>query len=162
MAVRQRRQRRTTVTLALAFLLLAVSGLIAWQLVTVETTAASYDCDISGIPGIPVDTRGAQITPRRVQVNVYNATQRKGLARSVAIQLRYRGYVIHDVANDPQQEQVLGTAVIRFGVQGEPAAKLLATQVPQVGLNDDERSGPVIDLVLGEEFSNLAPLARGC
>jgi LytR cell envelope-related transcriptional attenuator len=171
LAVHQRR-RRTTVTFALAFLLLAVSGLISWQLVNVGTNAAaSYDCDTSGslgIPdspgnsGLPAGTGATQITPRRVLVNVYNATQRDGLARSIAVQLRSRGYLIHDVANDPRKEQVPGTAVIRFGAQGKPAAMLLATQVPQVGLDDDERSGPVIDLVLGERFKNLAPPSPAC
>jgi len=146
------------VTFALAFLLLAMAGIVAWQLVNEETNAAaSLDgCDVAGVAGTP------QITPPQVRVNVYNATQRSGLARSVAAQLNRRGYAVQEIANDPRRMRVPGTAIIRFGAAGDPAAKLLATQIPQVKMDGDKRRAPVVDLVLGERFTALAPVAPGC
>jgi LytR cell envelope-related transcriptional attenuator len=103
-----------------------------------------------------------RVTPTEVQVNVYNATQRTGLARSVAVQLKRRGFAIKEIDNDPQRKRITGTAIIRYGAGGATAAKLLATQVPMVKLARDKRRAPAIDLVLGEGFTTLGPAAPGC
>jgi hypothetical protein len=153
-----RRRRRTMLTFALAFTFLAVSGIVAWQLVNEKTDAAASfdDCAVTGAAG------GARVTPPHVRVNVFNATERTGLARSVASQLKRRGYAVKNVANDPMRARIPGTAVIRYGRSGTAAAKLLAAQIPHVKLARDKRRAGVIDLVLGERFAALAPPPPGC
>jgi hypothetical protein len=135
-----------------------MAGLVAWQLVNEDTNAAaSFDeCGVAGVAG------AARVVPRQVQVNVYNATNRTGLARAVATQLERRGFAVQEIANDPRRARVKGTAIIRFGASGDPAARLLATQLPQVQLDGDKRRAPVVDLVLGERFGALAPVLPGC
>ena len=142
---------------ALVFLL-ALCGLagLTWLKVIdrVDDRAAAAACGPD-----PVD-------PTKVQVRVYNATAREGLARKIAGQLVGRGYVIVATDNDPLSgiRPVDGAAEVRFGPDGARAAALLRRQVPGATLYKDARQGSIIDLVLGQQFRRLstpAELARG-
>lgn len=99
--------------------------------------------------------------PEQIKVNVYNTTWREGLAGSAAKALAARGYKIASTGNDPTRAFLPDdTAVIRFGPDGEPAAKVLKYQVTGVRLEkDDTREGAGVDLVLGNHFEDLAPLS---
>jgi len=102
----------------------------------------------------------------KVQVRVYNATAREGLARKVAGQLVGRGYAIVATDNDPLSgiRPVEGAAEVRYGPAGARAAALVRRQVPGATLYKDARQGPIVDLVLGDQFRRLstpAELARG-
>ena len=102
----------------------------------------------------------------KVQVRVYNATAREGLARKVAGQLVGRGYAIVATDNDPLSgiRPVDGAAEVRYGPAGARAAALVRRQVPGATLYKDARQGATVDLVLGEQFRRLstpAELARG-
>ena len=102
----------------------------------------------------------------RVQLRVYNATAREGLARTVSTQLVGRGYAILSAENDPLSgvRPVEGTAEVRFGPAGKRYAEQVRRQVPGATLYRDAREGAVIDLVLGDRYRRLsttAELARG-
>jgi hypothetical protein len=102
----------------------------------------------------------------KVQVRVYNATAREGLARKIAGQLVGRGYVIVATDNDPLSgiRPVDGAAEVRYGPAGARAAALLGRQVPGATMYKDARQDATVDLVLGEQFRRLstpAELARG-
>lgn len=99
--------------------------------------------------------------PREIKVNVYNTTFRGGLAKTVADQLEARGFRGGKVGNDPQLSFLpKNTAVIRFGPDGQPAAKVLAQHVPGAQLKLVEgRAGTTIDLVIGNRYSQLVPVA---
>lgn len=99
-------------------------------------------------------------TASEVHVNVYNTTYRTGLARTVATQLRARGFVIKKVANDPLRTLQLGTAIIRYGDSGDLAAALLKEHVPGAVMVHDPRRDAVIDLVLGNAYTALTPSAK--
>jgi hypothetical protein len=142
---------------ALAFLL-ALCGLagLTWLKVIeqVDDRAAAAACGPA-----PVD-------PTRVQVRVYNATAREGLARKVAGQLVGRGYAIVATDNDPLSgiRPVDGAAEVRYGPAGARAAALVRRQVPGATMYEDAREGSIVDLVLGDQFRRLstpAELARG-
>ena len=62
---------------------------------------------------------------RRIQVRVYNSTVREGLARSVADQLRGRGFVVITTANDPLVDirDVRVAAEVRYGPAGRQAGR---------------------------------------
>ena len=103
--------------------------------------------------------------PSEVRVNVYNTTYKTGLAKTVADQLKARGFVIKDVSNDPLRTLQMGTAIIRYGDDGDLAAALVQEHVPRAQLVKDSRSGTSVDLVIGNAYSaltdpaNVPPLA---
>lgn len=108
----------------------------------------------------PCDPAAAPaLDPRKVKVNVYNATGRAGLAARTADLLRARRFAIGAVANDPAKAKVPGTSLVRYGPKAAAAAALVATQVDGAKLQADKRPGAVVDLVLGVAFTGLAPVA---
>lgn len=105
---------------------------------------------------VPVPERLKPI-PSEVAVNVYNTTYRTGLAQEVGTELTGRGFKVKDVSNDPLRTLQMGTALIRYGEQGDLAAALLAQHVPGAELRRDTRADATIDLVIGNSYSALVP-----
>ena len=97
--------------------------------------------------------------PSEVTVNVYNTTYKTGLAKVVADAVAARGFKVKDVSNDPLRTMQLGTAVIRYGEQGDLAAALLQGHVPGAQLVKDTRTDASLDLVIGNAFTALTPTA---
>ena len=95
--------------------------------------------------------------PATVTVNVFNATDRGGLARTTATELGRRGFGIGSIANDPLGATVAGVAEVRHGPDGLAGAQLMTYYVPGAVLVADTRSGTTVDLVLGEKFIRVAP-----
>ena len=93
----------------------------------------------------------------QVTTNVYNATDRTGLAASTAEQLQVRGFVIDKIDNDPLSKTITAVAEIRHGPSGESAAQLMAFYLPGAELVDDGRTDATIDTVLGAAFTEVAP-----
>jgi len=103
-------------------------------------------------------TPGAALPePATVTVNVYNATDRSGLARTTADELKNREFGIGAVANDPLGKSIAGVAEIRYGVDGADNAKLLRYYAPKAKLVQDKRTDATVDLVLGEQWKAVAP-----
>ena len=100
----------------------------------------------------------AEVLPlaSRVTVNVYNSTKRVGIAGETSKLLSVRGFKIAKVENDPLGVGVKGAGEIRFGTKGELNAQLMAYHFPDATLIKDDRGGKRIDVVLGQQFSDLA------
>lgn len=108
------------------------------------------------------------------EINVYNSTDRRGLAAGVAQGLRSRGFPVLAVDNDPLDAGVQEPAQVRHGPQGLQAARTVAAQVDGAVLVDDGRTGAAVDLVLGAGYRQLRgpaqaaeqlqpePLPAGC
>lgn len=92
----------------------------------------------------------------QVTTNVYNATDRAGLAAGTAEQLQVRGFVIGKIDNDPLSKTITGVAEIRHGPSGESAARLMAFYLPGAELVDDGRKDATVDTVLGAAFTEVA------
>lgn len=119
-----------------------------------ETTAAPepQPCvTVTVTPGAGLPS-AAQVT-----TNVYNATDRAGLAAGTAEALQVRGFVIGNIDNDPLSKTITGVAEIRHGPSGESAARLMAFYLPGAELVDDGRKDATIDTVLGAAFTEVAP-----
>lgn len=149
------RLRRALPALTLLLVLSAVAGMVWLRVLDrVEAGAsAAAGCGTSAPSG-------------RVQVRVYNATAREGLAKTVATQLAGRGYAVLTAENDPltSVRQVEASAEVRFGPAGRKVADEVRRQVPGATLYRDAREGLVVDLVLGDRYRRLATpaeLARG-
>jgi hypothetical protein len=95
---------------------------------------------------------------RRVEVRVYNATSRSGLARAVARQLRRRGFSIAATSNDPLADtrKVRGVGELRYGPLGAQHAQLVSWQFPGIRLAEDPRTDAIVDVAIGPAFRALA------
>lgn len=94
-----------------------------------------------------------------ITVNVYNATNRAGLAKGVADELKARGFVIGKVANDPLKgpgtPNMPGPGEIRAGVPGKSPSLVVGAHANGLSPREDTRTDATVDLVLGENFQAL-------
>ena len=148
----QRRARRQAATL------LAVCGLL---LVAFLFAAAYYGgwfdsgkANSGGTP-CPTVTPANKVKPSQVKLNVYNASNRNGLARKVAGELKLQGFQVGDVANDPLKRNVKTPAEVRYGAKGKAGAQLVSSQVAGSTLVADKRKDASVDLVLGGTYKDL-------
>ncbi|KRE56292.1 LytR C-terminal domain-containing protein [Phycicoccus sp. Soil748] len=152
---RRARRRRALITLGLVALMLFFAFWYAYSYFEASdgrpSTATKPTCTTTAAPAL---------TPAGVTVNVYNATDRSGLAATTASAVRKRGYRIATVANDPLQKTVSGPAEVRYGTTGRPGARLVLTLVKGAKAVKDSRTDSSVDLVLGDKFTVLAAAAK--
>ena len=165
--LRQRHGRgggRRVAAVTVTMLLLVTLAVLAWQ-----STRGDDDPDVSARPEPTCPTPSTPppaLAPAKVRVNVYNATDRRGLAAKVAGQLERRGFDVRKVDNDPLGRTVTGAAEVRHGDRGAAAARTVAAQVAlggevgQVVAVPDGRAGASVDLVVGTGFTALATPAE--
>ncbi|MDP9395958.1 MAG: LytR C-terminal domain-containing protein [Actinomycetota bacterium] len=155
---RRRRSYRAAITLTLALALLVGAGWYGYRLAMGEddgrtTGKPTTRCTPATGGG---SGRTAVAAPSDVAVNVYNATARQGLARSVAEQLRSRRFRVRQVANDSTERRVRGVGEVRHGKDGAAAARTLRAHLPGVVDVVDRRRGSTVDLALGPKYQRLA------
>lgn len=123
-----------------------------------ESSESVSSPSASPLPCVTVTvTPGAGLpSTSQVTTNVYNATDRTGLAATTAEELQRRGFVIGTIDNDPLGKSVSGVAEIRHGPSGKSAAELMAFYVPGAVLVDDGRDDATVDTVLGAAFTQVA------
>jgi hypothetical protein len=116
---------------------------------------ASAACDTKAVK------RGQRITAAQVEVSVFNAGTRSGLADDTLAKLAKRGFKKGDVGNAPD-----GTHVIRAQVwttrRHDAAARLVAEQfgpATKVAFKDSDL-GPGVDVVVGNNLHHLNKLAK--
>jgi hypothetical protein len=162
------RRRRKTVGASLSGLL--VLGIGAYGLVSLVTApeqgGAQSACKAgaAGQAFVAPQERGALQAPviatgapaPKFTLNVYNATNRHGLAAGTAEQLKQRGFFIGQVTNDPLKINVTASAQVRGSKANEDALRIVAAEVPGAQIQTDNRTDPSVDLVLGAGFTALA------
>jgi LytR cell envelope-related transcriptional attenuator len=168
---RRRRRGRAFSVLLVGIAALVVGAAVGWSLTNREPDPTTAPPTTSGCPSPQVSTSGSPgaspsvkaaaspkplPSPSSITVDVFNATTRQGLAKTTAKQLEQRGFVIGDVANDPADSKITGTAVVRYGPKGKNQAKVVAAQVPSSKLVNDKRTDRSVSLALGEAYTNLA------
>ncbi|MDQ1614329.1 MAG: hypothetical protein QOJ60_268 [Actinomycetota bacterium] len=95
------------------------------------------------------------VSAHAIRVNIYNATQRRGLAAHVADLMRRRHFRIGRVDNDPLNRRVTGVAELRSSARGAGAARTVAAQVSSAVAVRDRRKNATVDLVIGAAFRRL-------
>lgn len=174
---RRRRQRRRRIGIAagLCVVLLAVGGWFGYQQAyggkSHDKAAAAALCGktvttgkgASGRPTTTATTKPADpkaLTPHQVTVNVYNATSRTGLAAITANELRSRGFRIGKVANDPVQETVTSSALVRGSAADLARLQFVEAQIGGSIQGFDHRTNATIDLVVGNRYHALSTPAQ--
>ena len=155
---RRFRRTRTVVTLVVLVILVVWAGWYAWRVVT-EPTAAEEAEPVTTTPVCAVAVPTGAPAPEEISINIYNGTDRNGLASQVAREMREQGFVILDVANDPLNRSVTGVAEVRAATRDNLAVTLIMSQFPGAVFVQDERTDEVIDVVLGEAFAAIGPQA---
>ena len=153
---RRRKRRRATITLSLVGLVMV--GTFAYAAAYFQGwVAAARPSSLASPPCQAADAADAAdaLTPSTVTINVYNATDRNGLARSVAKSLRTQGFNIGEIANDPLGKRIVGVGEVRHGQLGTADANLVAKRLPGAKVVLDKRTDDSVDLVLGNRFSAL-------
>lgn len=147
------RRRRAVVTILLVLLLIFYAAWYALSYIRADTASRQRT------PAVAQSVT-CTTSPKQVEVNVYNATNRDGLAARVAADLRARGFSIKTVANDPKKRKVTGRGQLRYGRAGATDAKLVALHVGPVEKLVDSRARTTVDVVLGPDFAQLASESR--
>ncbi len=106
---------------------------------------------------IPADMR--LLEPKDIKLNVYNATDKAGLAERVANDFKARKFIVDpaQARNDPLGRAVTGVGVVRFGPKAVGAAWVVrANLLNDATLEFDiKRADDVVDVVLGPGYKQL-------
>jgi hypothetical protein len=87
---------------------------------------------------------------------VYNGSNRSGLAKTVAAQLKSLGFVVQETGNDPLEAKITTAVEIRYGDSGELAGKTSSGYFAgKVRQRNDGRTNDVVDVVLGPKFTRV-------
>jgi hypothetical protein len=100
--------------------------------------------------------------PQDVKLNVFNATDKPGVATAVKDDFANRKFQVGKTGNDPAKKAVDGVAVVRYGPKVVGAAWLvnayfLNQAKPEF---DIKRTDDVIDVVIGPQFKQLATITE--
>lgn len=102
-------------------------------------------------------TPTVKVALNSIHANIWNAGGKAGQAANVASQLTWRGIKVIDTGNDPAAGAPPKHAEIRYGPNGKQIALTLAQQVKDATLEQDDRTNPSVDLVIGSKFA-LTPV----
>jgi LytR cell envelope-related transcriptional attenuator len=137
---------------------LAGVGWVAWNVSVNRPIQPAAAADVCPAPGVPPPPYPA---PAQVVVNVFNATERRGLAEDTAQLLRLRGFRVSRFGNAPGDRLVPGPSEVRYGPAGRLESRVLAANVGgRLAFVPDERTNTTVDLVLGATFRRIATPAE--
>lgn len=144
--------RRRLLVVVLALVTIVAASWAAWTVSSTERPPPRG----TPRPSCPEPSPTLPVLPAaEVRVNVYNATDQRGLAARVAAEMERRGFRVKKIDNDPLERTVTGAAEVRHSAAGAAAARTVAAQVGEVVSVPDEREGETVDLVLGAAFVRL-------
>lgn len=89
----------------------------------------------------------------KVKVNVFNSTNRAGLAKSAANEFRARKFVVGAVGNT--ETGYRGVAAVVSGAAGQAAAFSVQRNVPGSDYFQDSRSDASVDVILTGDYRGL-------
>lgn len=135
-------------------LVVAAAVVVVWTLMSDDqrgTATGTHTCAAGAKPAATTVPKEKDVT-----LNVYNSTDRSGLAQATAKSLQGVGFHIKAVKQDPTGAVVHDTAQIRFGRKAVGAAQLVRAYVQGAKpAFDPNREDTTVDLVLGEGFQQI-------
>lgn len=149
-------------TLAVLVALLVIGSVVGWKSLTAPvaeeeggTTETSAGTPAEGCAEVAA---GETVRVGDVQVSVFNAGTRRGLAGQVQEDLVERGFQAGEVANAPAALRQVSSVAVYAGAADDPAALLVARHVgaqAPVAVSSDPL-GPGVDVVVGDGYDQLA------
>jgi LytR cell envelope-related transcriptional attenuator len=150
------RRRRQTYTFITVFSMVLLIGLVAlgnwrqWWTIGGSAEAATI---------CPTQT---VTQPRFTNVNVINATGRKGLATAVAKELQKRQFRVLTIESEEPDKPVTTVAQVRYGPAGKLAAHTVALQFPaKVTMVEVDRDDEAVDVVIGNKYKLMISAKKG-
>lgn len=135
------------VVLSFAAVVYTASYIHRWVGTTATTAVASTSCNAA--------TSSQALTQSGITLNVYNSTDREGLAKSAAGALERQGFKIARIDNDPLGKTIMGVGEIRHGPSGLEGANLATLRLSGATLVQDSRMDTSVDLVVGNAFTEV-------
>jgi hypothetical protein len=149
----RRRHRRQTATFLVALLGVLGLGTLAGLMYT-GRVAWPFGGRVN--VSAQVCTPSKPLPPKQIHVRVYNGSNRSGLAKTVAAQLKSLGFVVQETGNDPLEAKLTTPVEVRFGEEGEVAGKTASAYFAgKIRQRPDDRTNEVVDVVLGPKFARL-------
>jgi len=153
-----RREITTAVTMLVLCGILVAAALWGWQSLLAEVPTDDEVVVGEGACKTKRLRAGQQLRSSQVRVSVFNGGTQEGLADTTLAALRKRGFRTGEVGNAPIDAEVQRVQVWTT-VPNDLSARLVARQF---GKNlkarfSDEDLGPGIDVIIGNDFRNLAP-----
>jgi hypothetical protein len=150
--VRLRRRILHGVVLVLLVGLIISAIVVALAIINGQIKRPTAERSPSAVSACPATT--FDYTPNdKVSLNVYNATNRPGLARSVADEFLARKFAVAVVDNT--QSGYRGVAAVVSGAAGQAAAFSVQRNLPKSDYFQDGRSDGSVDVILTGEFKEL-------
>ncbi|MGY1695008.1 LytR C-terminal domain-containing protein [Geodermatophilus sp. SYSU D00814] len=121
-------------------------------------TAAAPEPTPAPAPEPPAETPGPQgptVEPAAVTVDVLNGTATRGLASTVADQLRQQGFTVGQVGNETG---TVNETVVRHGPAALEPARTVAAAVPGAVLQQSDAVGDSVQLVIGPGYDRVVPV----
>jgi hypothetical protein len=144
------RRRRLWPFAVFLLVVLLAAGTVWWRVLRADDREQLRAACLSAHPTQPV------LTLRAVEIRVYNATDRQGLAAQTSTTLRSDGFTVITIANDPTNRKVTGAGEIRYGPAGARKAALVEAAFPDATPVTDKRTDDTIDVALGPKFTRAA------
>lgn len=147
---------RTQLTLATAAVLFLGGTAYGVKLVTApaDTAPVGPTCESRTVK------KGEKVTPNLIKVNVFNASQRSGLANRVSINLQRKGFLVGHIGNSTGGIETK-TVTIVTSEKGNPQARLVAKQfkdkVSFAAPKEALTSG--VTVVVGDDYDGLVKKA---
>jgi hypothetical protein len=149
-------QTHRSATVVVSIILFVVGLFVGFKLLTAsaDTFDAAPTCENRTV------AEGEKLTSNLVTVNVYNASQRAGLANRVGINLQRRGFLAGTVANSTSEVKPDAVAILTDDRE-DPRVKLVAQQFDDVEFSEpDIKIADGVTVIVGDAFKELVEAPR--
>ncbi|MGA8209262.1 MAG: LytR C-terminal domain-containing protein [Nocardioidaceae bacterium] len=151
----------TAVTLVVLLAILVTGAVVGVQTLFAPLPESSDQAGPDSTCDTTTVAKGQRITTRQVQVSVFNAGNRGGLADRTMAGLVARGFRQGTVGNAPEDSKVSRVAVLTT-LPDDAAARLVARQFgPRTKVRRVKADlGPGVDVIIGDRLGDLVRPTR--
>ncbi len=175
-------RRRKPLPAIVFVVLLVIAAVVVWTKVIdrADNVSAAIDCPPAPtVPGQPAPQTGTALPygaldkvtpepPSEFRATVYNASTKHGAAQAVSTELTELGFTqqgqpgtdpLYPRSSTSSADVMNCQGQIRFGANGEAAARTLSLVLPCTQLIRDNRQDTSVDVSIGSKFGSVAPNA---
>jgi hypothetical protein len=162
-------RKRKPIPAIIIVALLGITAIVVWVKVMhkADNVDAAVACPTSTVASangqaLPYGAldKVTPAVPAQISYRVYNGSSQRGAAQQVAIALNGLGFQQPaTVADDPlyPKQDLNCIGELRFGANGQAAARTLSLVLPCTELIKDNRQDATVDVSVGKNFSSVLP-----